>query len=115
MVQCPYPMPTRHRVRHHHHDQSTRHRIRHTGSTTTTPELDISSNLVNIESPSLNSSLPHLWVQEKHLRVMTSQCAFNRTEEERSPYIRLKNQVLMMVCTETSKRTKLPKLLLKRS
>ncbi|CAB1436566.1 unnamed protein product [Pleuronectes platessa] len=37
LVQCPYPMPTRHRVRHHHHDQPTQHRIRHTGSTTTTP------------------------------------------------------------------------------
>ncbi|CAB1441565.1 unnamed protein product [Pleuronectes platessa] len=37
LVQCPYPMPTRHRVHHHHHDQPTRHRIRHTGSTTTTP------------------------------------------------------------------------------
>ncbi|XP_062265341.1 phosphatidylinositol-3-phosphatase SAC1-A isoform X2 [Platichthys flesus] len=28
LVQCPYLMPTRHRVRHH--DQPTRHRIRHT-------------------------------------------------------------------------------------
>ncbi|CAB1454878.1 unnamed protein product [Pleuronectes platessa] len=37
LVQCPYPMPTRHRVRHHHDDQPTRHRIRHTGSTTATP------------------------------------------------------------------------------
>ncbi|CAB1445709.1 unnamed protein product [Pleuronectes platessa] len=35
LVQCPYPMLTRHRV--HHYDQPTRHRIRHTGSTTTTP------------------------------------------------------------------------------
>ncbi|CAB1425341.1 unnamed protein product [Pleuronectes platessa] len=37
LVQCPYLMPARHRVRNHHHDQPTRHRIRHTGSTTTTP------------------------------------------------------------------------------
>ncbi|CAB1453553.1 unnamed protein product [Pleuronectes platessa] len=36
LVKCPYPMPMRHRVRHH--DQPTRHRIRHTGSTITTPE-----------------------------------------------------------------------------
>ncbi|CAB1459043.1 unnamed protein product [Pleuronectes platessa] len=34
LVHRPCPMPTRHRVRHQHHDQP---RIRHNGSTTATP------------------------------------------------------------------------------
>ncbi|CAB1423571.1 unnamed protein product [Pleuronectes platessa] len=36
LVHRPCPMPTRHRVRHQHHDQP---RIRHNGSTTATPAL----------------------------------------------------------------------------
>ncbi|CAB1446917.1 unnamed protein product [Pleuronectes platessa] len=38
LVRRPYPMLTRHRVRHQHHDQPASHRIRHTGSTTVTPD-----------------------------------------------------------------------------